>query len=63
VLHDLHLASRVADDAVLLKGGRVVSAGPAADVLTASSIAQAYGVEVEIGLTPAGHRFILPIGR
>jgi iron complex transport system ATP-binding protein len=62
VLHDLHLASRVADDAVLLKGGRVVSAGPAGDVLTAPSIAQAYGVEVEIGLTPAGHRFILPIG-
>ncbi len=63
VLHDLHLAARIADDAVLLRGGRVVAAGPAPDVLTASLIAQAYGVEVEIGVTPAGQRFILPFTR
>lgn len=63
VLHDLHLAARVADDAVLLRGGRAVAAGPAPDVLTAPLIAQAYGVEVEIGVTPAGQRFILPLAR
>lgn len=63
VLHDLHLAARVADDAVLLRGGRIVAAGPADDVLTAPLIAEAYGVAVEIGVTPGGHRFILPIGR
>jgi len=63
VLHDLHLAARIADDAVLLRGGRVVAAGPAKTVLTAPLIAQAYGVEVEIGVTPAGQRFILPIAR
>ncbi|WP_010161741.1 ABC transporter ATP-binding protein [Sphingomonas sp. PAMC 26617] len=63
VLHDLHLAARIADDAVLLRGGRVVAAGPADAVLTAPLIAEAYGVDVEIGLTPAGHRFILPIAR
>jgi iron complex transport system ATP-binding protein len=63
VLHDLHLAARIADDAVLLRGGRVVAAGPADTVLTAPLIAQAYGVEVEIGVTPAGQRFILPIAR
>ena len=63
VLHDLHLAARVADDAVLLRGGKVVAAGPAEEVLTAPLIAEAYGVDVEIGLTPAGHRFILPIAR
>lgn len=63
VLHDLHLAARVADDAILLRDGRVVASGPAADVLTTSLIAQAYGVEVEIGSTPAGHRFILPVAR
>ena len=63
VLHDLHLAARIADDAVLLRGGRVVAAGPAETVLTAPLIAQAYGVEVEIGVTPAGQRFILPIPR
>jgi iron complex transport system ATP-binding protein len=63
VLHDLHLAGRVADDAVLLRGGRIVAAGPAEEVLTAPLIGEAYGVEVEIGVTPAGHRFILPIAR
>ncbi|WP_242186704.1 ABC transporter ATP-binding protein [Sphingomonas sp. CARO-RG-8B-R24-01] len=63
VLHDLHLAARIADDAVLLRDGKVVAAGPAADVLTAPLIAAAYGVDVEIGLTPAGYRFILPIAR
>ncbi|USU11385.1 ABC transporter ATP-binding protein [Sphingomonadaceae bacterium OTU29THOMA1] len=63
VLHDLHLAARVADDAVLLRHGRVIAAGPADAVLTAPLIAEAYGVEVEIGTTPAGQRFILPIAR
>jgi len=63
VLHDLHLAARVAEDVVLLRDGRVVAAGPASDVLTAPLIAEAYGVDVEIGLTPAGHRFILPVAR
>ncbi|WP_375380605.1 ABC transporter ATP-binding protein [uncultured Sphingomonas sp.] len=62
VLHDLHLAGRVADDVVLMAGGRVVAAGPTDDVLTAPLIAEAYGVAVEIGTTPAGHRFILPVG-
>jgi iron complex transport system ATP-binding protein len=63
VLHDLHLAARIADDAILLRDGRVIAAGHALDVLTAPLIAEAYGVSVEIGTTPAGHRFILPIAR
>jgi iron complex transport system ATP-binding protein len=63
VLHDLHLAARIADDAVLLRGGRVIAAGPADAVLTAPLIAEAYSVAVEIGVTPGGQRFILPIAR
>ncbi|MBB4153002.1 iron complex transport system ATP-binding protein [Sphingomonas jinjuensis] len=62
VLHDLHLAGRVADDAVLMRDGRVIAAGPADDVLTAPLIGETYGVAVEIGTTPAGQRFILPLG-
>ena len=63
VLHDLHLAARIADDAVLLRHGRVVAAGAAEAVLTAPLLEQAFGVAVEIGITPAGQRFILPIAR
>ncbi|MGN7159268.1 ABC transporter ATP-binding protein [Sphingomonas sp. SAFR-052] len=63
VLHDLHLAARVADDAVLLKDGRIVASGEADAVLTAPAIAEAYGIEVEIGRTPQGHRYILPVAR
>lgn len=63
VLHDLNLAARIADDAVLMRDGRVVAAGAAAEVLTAPLIAEAYGVAVEIGVTPAGQRFILPLAR
>lgn len=63
VLHDLHLAARVADDAVLLKDGRIVAAGAADTVLTPHAIAEAYGIDVEIGRTPRGHRYILPVAR
>lgn len=63
VLHDLHLAARVADDAVLLKDGRIVAAGAADTVLTPPAIAEAYGIDVEIGRTPQGHRYILPVAR
>lgn len=60
VLHDLHLAARAADDAVLLRGGRIVAAGPAVDVLTSERIEEAYGVAVEIGTTATGRRYVLP---
>lgn len=61
VLHDLHLAGRIADDVVLMREGRIVAAGEGEAVLTPPLIAQTYGVAVEIGTTPAGQRFILPL--
>jgi iron complex transport system ATP-binding protein len=63
VAHDLNLAMRGADDAVLLRAGRVVAAGAARDVLTEATIAATYGVSVEIGETASGQRFVLPLGR
>ncbi len=63
VLHDLSLAARLADDAALLREGRVVAAGPADEVLTAPLIRATYDVEVEVGRTAAGERFILPVAR
>ncbi len=63
VLHDLNQAARVADDIVMLRNGRVIAAGPVADVLTADRIAQTYGVDVHIGQSPDGGTFVIPTGR
>ncbi|MGW5571014.1 ABC transporter ATP-binding protein [Nocardia thailandica] len=46
VLHDLNLAARYCDRLVLLRAGRVVAAGPVADVLTAPVLEPVYGVAV-----------------
>ena len=44
VVHDLNLAARFADQIVLLSHGRVVAAGPAAEVLTKDHIHSVFGV-------------------
>ena len=59
VLHDLNLALRVADDVLLLCDGRVAAHGAPEDVLTPDRIASTYGVAAQIGVTPAGVRFIV----
>ena len=63
VVHDLQLAARVADDAVLLRGGRVVASGVAQAVLTAELIGETYGIAIELGQTPRGFRYIVPVAR
>lgn len=44
VLHDLNLALRYADDALLLSHGETASHGPVAEVLTAERIASIWGI-------------------
>lgn len=44
VLHDLIQAARVADDAVLVAGGAITAAGPAADILTPERLGTLFGV-------------------
>lgn len=63
VLHDLNHAARVADEVVMINGGRIITKGPPDDVLTPASIAETYGVAVEIGHTADGQRFIVAGGR
>ncbi len=63
VLHDLNHAARVADDLLLMRGGRVVAQGPPDAVLTPALIAETYGVATHIGTTPDGQRFIVPTHR
>jgi iron complex transport system ATP-binding protein len=44
VAHDLALAARFADDAILLDGGALVAAGPAGDVLTPAVLSPVFDV-------------------
>jgi heme transport system ATP-binding protein len=53
VVHDLNLAARFADQIVLLDRARVVAAGAPAEVLTADSIREVFGVEPTF--VPVGH--------
>ncbi|GAA4445898.1 siderophore ABC transporter ATP-binding protein CdtA [Actinokineospora soli] len=64
VLHDLDHAAAVADAVVLLAEGRVVAAGPVADVLTEDHLTRAYGVTVHVAADPVtGTVHCRPIGR
>jgi iron complex transport system ATP-binding protein len=44
VMHDLALAARMAQDALLLDGGRLVACGPSETVLTPERLAPVFGV-------------------
>ncbi|NJO24015.1 MAG: heme ABC transporter ATP-binding protein [Sphingomonadales bacterium] len=61
VFHDLNLAAALADELVLLEGGRVMAAGRAGEVLRDDLLSAAYGCEVSTNRTPGdGKPFILP---
>lgn len=61
-LHDLALAAQWCDRLLLLHDGRIVSEGPARDVLTPAALRQVYGVEAYFGDSPSG-RVVVPIAR
>ncbi|MPZ26308.1 MAG: ATP-binding cassette domain-containing protein [Micromonosporaceae bacterium] len=64
VLHDLNQAAAVADQVVLLHGGRVRASGPPAEVLTEPVLTEAYGIPVEVLTDPdTGQLHTRPVGR
>ncbi|GAC66834.1 ABC transporter ATP-binding protein [Gordonia soli] len=48
VLHDLDQAAQIADNVVLLCGGRVHRAGPVAEVLTSANLTEVYQIPIEV---------------
>jgi iron complex transport system ATP-binding protein len=60
-MHDLTLAGQFADELVLLDGGRVAAAGPAATVLTEQVIARHYAASVRVLEDPAGGIVVVPV--
>jgi iron complex transport system ATP-binding protein len=62
VLHDIAQAARVADDAILMADGRIVAAGPAAEVLTSDALSGLF--DIAIGwIEVDGRRLPIPLGR
>ncbi len=61
VLHDLNAAARFSDRLALMSGGRLLLAGPASLVLTASHLHRAYGVEVAVMTAPDGYPVVIPL--
>ena len=63
VLHDLAQAARVADEIILLGGGRILASGPPAEVLTPGQLRDAFGVEVLFVPDAEGRMLPVPAGR
>jgi iron complex transport system ATP-binding protein len=61
-LHDVNLALRFCDTAMVLSGGKIIAAGPAADVITADVLREAYGVDARIEECSRGHPVALVDG-
>ena len=56
VEHDLDLAARYADSLYVLKKGRVVTSGPASDILEPALLREVYGIEAEASADGCGLR-------
>ncbi len=61
VLHDLNLATRYTDEALLMVTGRVVASGATIDALHRERLRQVYGVDCSIHGVENGHTAIYPL--
>jgi iron complex transport system ATP-binding protein len=59
-MHDLTLAGMYADQLVLMHEGSIVAKGTAADVLSAETLAEFYGVRVTVHHEPDGTVVVIP---
>jgi iron complex transport system ATP-binding protein len=63
VLHDLNLAARYADRLVAMRGGRIVTVGPPAEVLTERLLREVFELDARVLTDPvAGTPLVVPIG-
>jgi iron complex transport system ATP-binding protein len=62
-MHDLDAAARVANQVVLLRDGRIVAAGPPAEVMTPALLRATFDADVEVGTHAAsGRLYFVPLG-
>ena len=60
VMHDLNLTAMTADHVILLAEGRLLAAGPPAEVMRDRLLSQAYRCDIRTNRTPASGPFVLP---
>jgi iron complex transport system ATP-binding protein len=60
VSHDLGLAARECDRVALLAEGRILAAGPPAEILEPALLRRAFGVEAEILRSADGSAVVVP---
>jgi len=64
VLHDLNLAARYADHLIAMSGGRIVSAGAPAEVITVDCVRKVFGMECRVIEDPVtATPMVIPLGR
>jgi iron complex transport system ATP-binding protein len=64
VLHDLNQACRYADHIIAMKDGRVAGEGAPADVITAATVEDVFGLRCVVGEDPVSRTpMVIPMGR
>ena len=64
VLHDLNLAARYADHLVAMCEGRIVAAGPPAEVITEDCVRKVFGMDSQVVDDPVTSTpMVIPLGR
>ena len=64
VLHDLNQACRYADHIIAMKSGRIVAQGEPAEVITAETVEEVFGLRCQVTQDPiSGTPLVIPIGR
>ena len=62
--HDLNLAAAICRELILMRDGRVLAAGPTAEVLTPDNVKRLYDVEADVQVNDAtGHMTVVPVRR
>ena len=62
--HDLNLAASICRELILMRDGRVLAAGPTAEVLTPDNVKRLYDVEADVQMNDAtGHMTVVPVRR
>lgn len=64
VLHDLNQACRYADHVIAMKKGAIVAEGAPADVITAETVEDVFGLRCQVTTDPVSRTpLVIPVGR